>query len=127
MAHLLEAANVTLPSEMVYYGPGFAYQWLSASRGEGNLAQAQAFEQALGQILEFFGNQLTQDRALSVIDLGIGDFEKGESVIKGLLALLSESSLQYVAYDISFEMVCTPLESLGDVKQLTTYAGSDIK
>jgi hypothetical protein len=112
MEGYLQSTKVVLPSELTYYGPGLAYQWIGvANGGPGNEAQTRAFERAISDILRNHVNTTTRNSPLTLVDLGIGNFFKGEKIIQEMMAQRQQGklNLRYVAYDISFEMICTAL------------------
>ena len=105
----------TLPSQLLYYGPGMAQRWLSeADQSDANRQQWESFQRFIGghfrSVLRTFESDM---ELLTVVDLGVGDFEKARTILNAALTEIDHArparALQYVAYDVSHDMVVEAL------------------
>jgi uncharacterized SAM-dependent methyltransferase len=94
-----------LPSSMLYYGPGLARRWTLLNQ------DYRAYHELIAAFFNHFTELLdayvTSD--LNVVDLGVGDFRKGHSIIQHLLLSPEVRTLNYFPLDISYEMLAQAL------------------
>jgi predicted nucleotide-binding protein len=88
-----------LHPRLLYYAPSGAKFWRRASRGAlGQIAIKQAFVDNYRQVL----GEL-KSPALNLIDLGVGDFEKGRLLLDYYME--KNSTVNYFPLDISYDMI----------------------
>lgn len=96
-----------LDSKLLYFGPRFAESWRQRSRTVTALGDLRAeFEAAASRlILPNIGKD-----AVTLIDLGVGDFFKGYVLLDRLLRG-PVRPVNYVLYDISYDMITLALDT----------------
>ncbi len=100
MRSVCEQPVAYLDSSMVYYGPGLAWFWTRLCQEHKAQSELQnAFEKINEELLA----NLKSD-AVNVIDLGIGDFDKGQIVLEHYLKGGAQS-INYFPLDISYSML----------------------
>lgn len=115
----VKPATPALPSEMLYYGPGLAEAWIRlAANSDANQQQLEAFNRDFVPLLSPYASG-----SLSVVDLGVGDFEKGKRVLRHLLES-DVSSLSYFPLDISYQMLALALGEMPLFERLKKQRGS---
>jgi len=96
-----------MDSKLLYFGRGFADSWRNRSQTvivPGDLRSA--YETAVSRLI--LPN--LRNKNLTFIDLGVGDFYKGYVILKTLLPEIDDT-LNYVFYDISYEMLTSVLDT----------------
>lgn len=108
-------ANISPPfrylnSRLSYYGPDLAKFWFQRARQDA--ANREMTTVLQGELLSLLHSQV--DSSVNIIDLGIGDFEKGHIVIDFLLRQPSVKTINYFPLDVSYEMLALALRTKAD-------------
>jgi len=93
-----------LGSELLYYGPGLARNWLDTSKSEYEVERRKRFRQCISKLLAKYLVEPT-----NLIDLGIGDFQMARIIVEYGLEKKTVSQLNYYPLDISYEMIASSL------------------
>ena len=113
---LKDSEVLDLDSELLYYGPGLARNWLETSRLEYESDRRTRFDECVPKLLEkhFIGKT-------NLIDLGVGDFQMASIIIKYGLDSKNVPQLNYYPLDISYEMISSSLlnEDMDNAKVLS--------
>lgn len=105
-------ANISPPyrylnSKLVYYGPGLAKFWIQRARADAaNRAMLGQLEDNLQELLD---PHLSE--SVNIIDLGVGDFEKGHIVLEFFLRAPEVRTINYFPLDVSYEMLVLALRT----------------
>ena len=96
-----------LNSKLLYYGPGLAKNWIQRARADA------ANRDMLGLLENNVENLLDPQLAesVNVIDLGVGDFEKGHTVLEFFLRAPQVRTINYFPLDVSYEMLMQALRT----------------
>ena len=115
----LELKPPRLGSELLYYGPGLARNWLGISESDFESDRRECFYECLELLTEYL------KEPTNLIDLGIGDFKMARTIVKHCLKDNSVTTLNYYPVDISYEMITDSLlngtESLPNEKEDNFY------
>ncbi|HEX5966377.1 MAG TPA: L-histidine N(alpha)-methyltransferase [Pyrinomonadaceae bacterium] len=105
-----------LNSKLLYYGPGLAKFWIQRSRWDA------ANRDMIGLLDENLRELLDPYRAdsINVIDLGVGDFDKGHKVLEFFLKSPEVRTINYFPFDVSYEMLGLALRTRTDHFAATT-------
>lgn len=100
----IELKPPQLGSELLYYGPGLARNWLETSKSDYEVKRRQCFNQCLPELLakHLIGHT-------NLIDLGVGDFQMARIIIEYGLEAKTVPLLNYYPLDISYEMIASSL------------------
>ena len=99
-----------LNSKLLYYGPDLAKFWIQRARADA------ANRDMLGLLEDNLKVLLNPYRAdsVNVIDLGVGDFEKGHIVLEFFLKERDVRTINYFPFDVSYEMLVLALRTRSD-------------
>jgi hypothetical protein len=99
-----------LNSKLVYYGPGLAKLWIQRARADAaNRAMIGLLASNLQDLLD---PHLSE--SINIIDLGVGDFEKGHTVLEFFLRAPEVRTINYFPLDVSYEMLVLALRTRPD-------------
>jgi hypothetical protein len=107
--------NMRLPerhlnSKLIYYGPGLAQFWFQIAReGAANREVTSALK---GSIAVLFEPLIAPN--MNIIDLGVGDFEKGHLILEYILQHKFVETINYFPLDVSYEMLVLALNTRGE-------------
>ena len=92
----------SLDPSMLYYGPGFAANWININEGWEVYRQMQSkLENNVGPPLL----HVLDGDSINLVDLGVGDFQMASHVLNLLLYDRPSRELNYIAIDISSDML----------------------
>jgi hypothetical protein len=107
------AEKFALPSSMLYYGPDMAGRWLKdVSQRPAHIEKRDAFQQFLRGSTSDFLNLGQRSDTICLVALGIGDLKNITRLLNRLLNLCPQQRVQFIAYDISFDMLAASLAQL---------------
>src|ERR1700733_11389556 len=107
--------NMRLPerhlnSKLIYYGPGLAQFWFQIAReGAANRELTSSLRDSIAVLFE----PLIATN-MNIIDLGVGDFEKGHMILEYILQHKSVETINYYPLDVSYEMLVLALNTRGE-------------
>jgi hypothetical protein len=112
VTHNLDSVRPMLNPRLPYFGPGLASLWI-------RLCQSTKYVQEMNA--EFSGHmnkllRMSAGSSINVIDLGIGDFNKGRIVLEKLIR--RRVRVNYVPVDVSYEMIVIALNRHGGDRSL---------
>jgi hypothetical protein len=94
-------------SKLAYYGPGLAKFWIERARKDAaNREMIRRLKEGLYDVLAEYA-----DESLNIIDLGVGDFEKGHIVLDFYLGTPGVQTINYFPLDVSYEMLSVALRT----------------
>lgn len=108
-------ANISPPyrylnSKLLYYGPGLAKYWIQRARADAaNRDMIGLLEENLKQLLHTY-----YPESINIIDLGVGDFEKGHLALEFFLKEPAVRTINYFPFDVSYEMLVLALRTRAD-------------
>ena len=108
-------ANISPPyrylnSKLLYYGPGLAKFWIQRARADAaNRDMIGLLDDKLKELLDPY-----RADSVNVIDLGVGDFEKGHIVLEFFLKAPDVRTINYFPFDVSYEMLVLALRTRPD-------------
>lgn len=108
-------ANISPPyrylnSKLLYYGPDLAKFWIQRARADAaNRDMIGLLEENLKELLAPYRTD-----SVNVIDLGVGDFEKGHVVLEFFLKAPDVRTINYFPVDVSYEMLVLALRTRPD-------------
>jgi hypothetical protein len=102
----MEQAVPSFKSRMLYFGPGLATHWNRISR------EYDAYPENLEVFKGTLRGMLAGPRSdgINLIDLGIGNFDKGEAILSHCLNQPEIKAINYFPYDVSYEMLALALQ-----------------
>lgn len=99
-----------LNSKLLYYGPDLAKFWIQRARADAaNRDMIGLLEENLKELLNLYRSD-----SVNVIDLGVGDFEKGHIVLEFFLKAPNVRTINYFPFDVSYEMLVLALRTRSD-------------
>jgi uncharacterized SAM-dependent methyltransferase len=102
----MDQAVPSFNSRMLYFGPGLASHWNRISREyDAYPENLEAFRGMLGKMLAG-----PPTDGINLIDLGIGNFDKGEAILRYCLDRTEIKAINYFLYDVSYEMLGLALQ-----------------
>jgi hypothetical protein len=114
MVYSLNTARPMLNPRLPYFGPGLASLWIRVGQSTDYVQEMNAqFGGHMSNLLD-----IEAGTSLNVVDLGIGDFEKGRIILEKLLR--RGARVTYIPVDVSYEMIVIALNRHAGERSLIT-------